>query len=329
MAQLEQRRRSVAFLPRKVASLNPGLAINPPTETFGFQNAILTGTSRRYFVPDFPGPLSLKATLQGTSTWKVDGRECRVSESTYLLVNAGQPYTIMYDEPHDVTTFVLLFRNGYLEEISGGMHLSERPMLDDPFRSERIEVPIRLHAGESDVLRKLRSFANELGRTPVAPEIWDLRFHELGVTLVKEMGSSAPRASDISASKESTRLELLRRVSIGRDFLVSMSDTPVTVEHAARVACISTFHFHRVFAQAFGLSPHLCLRNFRMQRAAHMLQFSDEPIADIVLRVGLQSASSFSEAFRRQYGISPILFRRAKHNWDLRSPAIVSYPRRD
>jgi AraC family transcriptional regulator len=312
MAKPEQIRRRIASLPRKVARLNPSLAINPPIETFGLRNAVLTGTSRRYFVPDFAGPLSLKATLQGTSTWKVDERECRVSESTYLLVNAGQPYTIMYDEPDDVTTFVLLFKHSYLEEIVAAMRLPQQLLLDDPFRAERIDVPIRLHAGQSDVLRRLRLFANELAQVSLPPELWDLRFYELGIALVNEMSSSTPHASDIPATKKSTRAELLRRVSIGRDFLVSMCEKAVTVEDAARAACISTFHFHRVFVQAFGVSPHLFLRSFRMQRAAHMLQFNDEPVAEIAHKVGFQSATSFSGAFRKQYGIGPNLFRETR-----------------
>lgn len=310
MAKLEQVRRSIAFLPRKAARLNPTLAINPPVETFGLQNAILTGTSRRYFVPDFSGPMSLKATLQGASTWKVENRDCRVSESTYLVVNDGQPYTITYEEPRDVTTFVLLFRKGYLEEITAGMRQSGSSILDAPFSLERIEFPVGLHPDSRDVLRKLRVFAEELGNTSVARELWDLRFHQIAVALVNEMSLSVSGATDILSAKQSTRLELLRRVSIGRDFLISMSDRTVTVEDAARAACISTFHFHRIFLQAFGVSPHVFLRDFRMRRAAHMLRFTEEAVSEIVERVGLQSVSSFSGAFRRHYGVSPSLFRR-------------------
>jgi AraC family transcriptional regulator len=309
LAKHGQNRLDPAFRPKKASHLNPTLAINPSVAVFGRENAILTGTSRRYFVPDFPGPLSLKATLQGTSTWKVEDRECRVSESTYLVVNDRQPYTITYDEPHDVTTFVLLFKKDYLEEISAGIRQSGDSILDDPFCTERIEVPIRLHAGPSGVLRKLRMFANELGNSSLEREFWDLRFHELGVALASELSLSAPRATDISAAKPATKSELLRRVSLGRDFMISMSDRPITVEDAARASCISTFHFHRLFRQVFGVSPHAFLRNFRMQRAANMLRFTEETVSEIVGRVGFQSVSSFSGAFRRQYGLSPSLFR--------------------
>lgn len=185
-------------------------------------------------------------------------------------------------------------------------------MLDDPFRAEQIEVPIRLYAGQSEVLQKLRSFAIELQRGALASELWDLKFHQLGVALINEMSSAVPHASEVPAVKESTRIELLRRVSVGRDFLVSMSDKAITVEDAARAACISTFHFHRLFAQLFGQSPHVFLRDFRMQRAAQMLKFNDEPVAEIVSRIGFHSISSFSGAFRKRFGVGPHLFRKGQ-----------------
>lgn len=301
-----------SFQARAAARLNPDLAINPDVTTFGLQNAILSGTSRRYCVSDFAGPLSLKATLQGVSTWKVDGRQFRVSESTYLLINKGQPYTIAYDEPADVTTFVLLFKNGYLEQVASSLIAGPTALLDDPFRATPIEAPLRLHSGPSNVLAALHDFANELGRASMSPEIWELRFQSLAVTLLREMTSTTPDSSDIAAVKASTRAELLRRVLIGRDFLISMSNTPVTVEDAAGVACLSRFHFHRVFAQAFGIPPHVFLHNVRLQRAANLLRDTDEPISDIVARVGLRSATSFSGAFRRKYKQTPDAFRKAQ-----------------
>lgn len=297
------------FVPKVAARLNSELPINPPVSLFGTTNAILTGTSRTYFVPDFAGPSSLKATLRGTASWKVDERVRRVSESTYLLVNAGQPYTISYDEPSDVTTFVLLFRDGFLEEIAAGMRLGLNSSLDDPFHTDSLELPTALHAGPSAVLQKLRTFAEQLARRSLGTELWDLHFHQLAVTLVREIRSNRPQSSDISATKASTRQELLRRVSIGRDFLVSMSDQPVTVEDAARAACISIFHFHRVFVEAFGISPHLFLRDFRLQRAANMLRLADDPVTEIVAKVGFKSVSSFSSAFCKQFGLPPKLFR--------------------
>lgn len=299
-------------LPRTAARLNPHLAINPPVEQFGNVNAVLTGTSRRYHVADFRGPLSLKATLAGTATWRVQERDCRVSESTYIVVNADDPYTIRFDEFYDVTTFCLFFRNGYVEQLNSALSQSMPAMLDDPFCARAVEFPLKMHSGSSTVLERLRSFARELENGLISDDVWELRFGQLATSLLLESKFAIPKAESIWAAKRSTREELLKRVSMGRDFLLSLSDRPIVTEDAAKAACMSAFHFHRVFRQTFGIPPHVFLRNHRMARAAHMLQFTSAPIEEIVQRVGLTSVGSFTAAFKEVFGMTPSRYRATK-----------------
>jgi len=296
---------------QKAQRLNPELPVNPGAGAFGSCNAILTGTSKKYYVENFCGPLSLKATLDGTSTWRVGSRDYRVSESTYLIVNAGQPYTISFDEPRDVTTFCLFFRDGYIEQLVSAKQTKLPAALDDPFRTAQVEFPVRLHDGSSKVLEELRGFARDLECQSIGREGWELRFQRLGEMLIGDLDRAGPRSADIRAAKESTRGELLRRVLVGRDFLISMSDRDISVENAARAACMSTFHFHRVFQQAFGVSPYTFLRNYRMSRASRMLRSSDIPVFEVAQRVGFISVGSFGNAFQRSFRMSPQAYRLA------------------
>jgi AraC family transcriptional regulator len=288
------------------------MPINPGAASFGKDNAILTGRSRRYFVPDFSGPLSVKATLQGISTWKVDRREFRVSESAFLVVNAGQPYTITYDEPDEVTTFCLLFQTGFVERLATAMDLSTEGFLDDPFQTKSKEFRIALKPGPSHVLRHLRRFATSLATQTMSAETWELRFYECAAALLRDSRNASPKAENIASVKCSTRVELLRRALVGRDFLLSMSDHPITVEDAARVACLSTFHFHRTFVQAFHVSPHQFLRRFRMFRAGELLRSTSLPVTEIAHRVGFVSVGSFGSTFAKTHGIPPISYRLLK-----------------
>ena len=291
---------------------NPYLPINPASTNFGTRNAILTGTSRRYFVPDFSGALSVKATLHGISTWKVDGRDFRVSESAFLVVNAGQPYTITYDEPDEVTTFCLLFQTGFVERLATAMDLSAEGSLDDPFRTDSREFSIALQPGPSRVLKHLRRLAVLLATQTMSAETWELSFYELATALLRDTRRASPTPENIAAVKDSTREELIRRASIGRDFLLSMSDRPITVEDAARAACLSTFHFHRTFVQAFHISPHQFLRNFRMFRAGEMLRSTSLPVTEVAHRTGFVSIGSFGTTFAKTHGVPPTSYRLLK-----------------
>ena len=49
----------------KERTLPSGLPVNPPGTLLGVENAVLTGTNNRHFVPEFEGCLSIKTVVRG------------------------------------------------------------------------------------------------------------------------------------------------------------------------------------------------------------------------------------------------------------------------
>jgi AraC-like DNA-binding protein len=92
-----------------------------------------------------------------------------------------------------------------------------------------------------------------------------------------------------------------------------MLDTPEkshNVEELAELACMSRSSFTEHFTRAFGLPPHEFLTNHRLRRAAQLLMTGDLPIKNIADKVGYQSRSSFSRAFKLMYSIDPTAYRK-------------------
>jgi AraC-like DNA-binding protein len=58
-----------------------------------------------------------------------------------------------------------------------------------------------------------------------------------------------------------------------------------------------------------GLSYSQILTDARIRQAAHWLENSDKPIAEIAFDLAYTDASNFTRAFRRQTGVSPLAFR--------------------
>ncbi|MGH6655836.1 MAG: helix-turn-helix domain-containing protein [Actinocrinis sp.] len=83
----------------------------------------------------------------------------------------------------------------------------------------------------------------------------------------------------------------------------------VTIEDMARAAGLSRSQFSRAFRRAFGESPHVYLLTRRLERAASMLRYTDRPVAEICLNVGLESLGSFTTSFTRMYGMPPAKYR--------------------
>ena len=101
------------------------------------------------------------------------------------------------------------------------------------------------------------------------------------------------------------------RLCRSRDFLAANLDLPVRLADAAGEACLSAFHYHRMFARAFGETPHEFVRRLRIDRAKELLARDHQPVTDICLAVGYESLGSFSTLFRSLVGCSPAEYRRS------------------
>ena len=85
---------------------------------------------------------------------------------------------------------------------------------------------------------------------------------------------------------------------------------PVGLEHAARYAGLSPFHFLRLFSKVTGVTPHQYLVRTRLRRAARLLSREDLPITEVALECGFADLSNFVRTFRRAAGMSPGKFRK-------------------
>ncbi|MBO4903342.1 MAG: AraC family transcriptional regulator [Lachnospiraceae bacterium] len=80
----------------------------------------------------------------------------------------------------------------------------------------------------------------------------------------------------------------------------------ISVSDIAAHVNLSVFHFHRAFSMITGLSPAEYLRKRRLSQAAQELVNGDEKVIDIALKYGYETPESFTKAFTRFHGISPM-----------------------
>ena len=88
-------------------------------------------------------------------------------------------------------------------------------------------------------------------------------------------------------------------------------DGALDLEELARVACFSSFHFHRIFAAMTGetLADHV--RRLRLERAATELRAGGRQVIQVALDAGYEAHEAFTRAFKAAYGVAPAEFRRA------------------
>lgn len=79
----------------------------------------------------------------------------------------------------------------------------------------------------------------------------------------------------------------------------------------AEMANFSPFHFHRIIRSYLREPLWSYVIRQRLDTAARLLRYGEEPISELIYKVGYDSPSSFSRAFKKKFGISPQEYREA------------------
>ncbi|MGD1841780.1 MAG: helix-turn-helix transcriptional regulator [Thermonemataceae bacterium] len=79
----------------------------------------------------------------------------------------------------------------------------------------------------------------------------------------------------------------------------------LTVEELAFICHMSVSTFKRRFQQLYGTSPQKWFRTQKLKMAAHWLSHSSKKVSDIYETLGYENLSSFIQAFKLQYGVTP------------------------
>jgi AraC family transcriptional regulator len=113
----------------------------------------------------------------------------------------------------------------------------------------------------------------------------------------------------VKPETRSSYAEVVQRVI---DHIVEHLDGALDLEALAREACLSPFHFHRVFRGMVGETPIELVRRLRMERAAWQLLRTDAVITAIAFEAGFETHEAFTRAFRANYAKAPSAFRTMK-----------------
>ncbi len=187
-----------------------------------------------------------------------------VNQNEIFVINKGQPHAINQTEPHN---YIAVTIKGNLEHVI-------------------FENVIQSHVC-SDLFFQFFDVLTEENISEL-PEKWNnlygylIRTHKL---------------SDSLSSNE----EFLRK---SLKYIQDNYPRHISVADIAAYACMSVYHFSRLFKRLMGLSPHNYLKQYRLSKSYKHLQ-NNTPVFDTAIETGFHDSSHFIKTFHSYMAVSP------------------------
>ena len=90
-----------------------------------------------------------------------------------------------------------------------------------------------------------------------------------------------------------------------------------TLDELSRQFGIAQTSMKLCFKAVYGSSIYQYMKSYRMQTARVLLQDTSHSVTEIAAALGYDNPSKFSEAFKKEYGTSPTLFRNSPSESDV------------
>ena len=123
---------------------------------------------------------------------------------------------------------------------------------------------------------------------------------------------------DRYAHLDSVEQEFLQEVLFGRKegvyqakrFLDRNFSQNITLEQLAETACMSKYHFSRLFKRRMGISWTQHLSGLRIEKAKQLLVDGDMSVTEVCDAVGYNDLTHFARVFKKHVGVTPRAYRK-------------------
>jgi AraC family transcriptional regulator len=273
----------------------------------GWPTVILNVNSKEVYRDNIRGPLSLFTNFSGSSEVTVGGKPVRVKEGCFFLSNPDQYYTLEIHRSAPAETFNIHFGEHFADNVFQSLSQSIDGILNQNFTAlpTKIEFHNRLNLITPSINAILKEIQDEkLSGIPLEEKLVNL----IQEFLIQERLLHT-NSKDLPVVKFSTRQEIHKRLLLATDYIYSFYDRDLSLEELAGAACLSKFHFLRLFKVAFKKTPYQFINEVRVQNGQSLLKNTTLEIHQIARMLGFNNASSFSRMFFQQTGYYPSAYR--------------------
>ena len=252
---------------------------------------------------------SIRFVFSGAETCSIARRQLSLHTDSFIMLNKGTQFTSSSDSRLPLNVLSVEFEEDFLNEFNTKFLKGKKGGL---FDVEHAACKLRetIYPLKADLklnISRLKSYIEDENTDEVLiNELLQRCLQNCCRVYDEEISLKAKKLNFLNVN---TRVEILRRLNLAKEYLYANYDKNVSLESVANYACLSVNHLLRTFKLAYNQSPHQYLIQIRLQRAQLLLAKTDYPVYEIVNMVGFKCTSSFIRLFRHRYQTTPLKYR--------------------
>jgi AraC-like DNA-binding protein len=202
-----------------------------------------------------------------------------------VLINPGEVHACNPENGSPFSYYMLYIQPDYVSRL-----LAE--VTDQAIQPYRFPVPL---IKDAVIRRKFEEMCRSMLAGDSRLEI-ESEIHEVIISIVEKCSRSPGPEQAYSTSPEA--------IQTGYRYLQEHLAENISLQELAGLCALSPFHFLRSFRRQYGLPPHTCQLQMRINHARQLL-VSGRSIAETAAEVGFADQSHFSRKFRSLVGATP------------------------
>ncbi|MCP4459064.1 MAG: helix-turn-helix transcriptional regulator [Cytophagales bacterium] len=253
---------------------------------------------------------TFRYSFAGHQHFEIEGYQRTIQPNSILFLENGQTFNTDTFTGSNVELMTVAFNPifflGTLELVAN----SHEELLNSPITDISTRATTYFQNLNYDLKYQLLEL-KELISNPVFEDVFETKLESLILELfhLKKKQNKCALQS-INSIKYSTKKEILKRLTIGKDYLISNLQYQISIDRICEEVGMSKYHFIRTFKMLFGVSPHQYLKRARINFSEELLKNTKLEIAEIATKSGYESPSAFSRVFKELIHTSPIAYRK-------------------
>ncbi|MDN3586635.1 helix-turn-helix domain-containing protein [Pedobacter aquatilis] len=256
---------------------------------------------------------TIKFVFGGSENYGIQNRNFNIYPDSFAVLNAGTQFISKIESITPVRTFSISFTETFINEFHKSLRKDNKHYTGIKFDSKTFSESV--YPFSDDIKQNVNLLKNYLDKGLNDEILINEYMHDTLLNYYKIYDEEFnQRINKLSFVRVKTKQDVLKRLTIAKEYMSSNFNKNITLEGVAEHCCLSVNHFLKTFKEAYDVTPYQYLVQIRLKRAKDLLQYSNYSLNEIVNMVGFECPSSFIRLFKNNFKITPSKYKKSRLN---------------